>query len=259
MSTPAQRPSKISDAAILAAVPAAANLRQLLLALGVAAYGGNYDVIRERLRLLGVDDPRFARAPRLAESSPVAPKDLVRAVGWSDSYAQAARLLGLGEGTAAQRRVKRMAQAAGLDTSHMLGQASGRGLRRGGRAPEPLETVLVSGRRVHTTNLRRRLLREGVLPKACAVCQCDEWQANPIPLELDHINGDRCDNRLENLRLVCPNCHAQTSTYRGRNIGVPPTPARQRQEPCEPPGAAAGRRLLLVLSPPAPYAGAAPP
>ncbi len=260
MAFPPQRPSKISDAALLAAVPDAANLRQLLQALGVAAYGGNYDVIRHRLRLLGVHDPRFARTTRTRSSTPVAPEELSRAIGLADSYAQAARLLGLGEGTGAQRRVKRMAQAAGLDTSHMLGKASGRGVRPGGRAPEPLETVLVRGRRVHTANLRQRLLREGVLARVCAKCQRDEWQGQPIPLELDHINGERSDNRLENLRVLCPNCHAQTSTYRGRNIGAPPpTPAPRVEEPMLARAAAAERRLLLVLAPTATYAGAAPP
>ncbi len=44
----------------------------------------------------------------------------------------------------------------------------------------------------------------------------------PIPLELDHINGRRDDNRLDNLRILCPNCHAQTETYRGKNIGALP-------------------------------------
>lgn len=68
-------------------------------------------------------------------------------------------------------------------------------------------------------HLKRRLLEEGVKTARCEGCGGDEWRGAPIPLELDHINGDRRDHRLENLRLLCPNCHAQTPTYRGRNIG----------------------------------------
>ena len=50
-------------------------------------------------------------------------------------------------------------------------------------------------------------------------CHLASWNGRPIPLELDHVNGRRTDNRLDNLRILCPNCHAQTDTYRGRNIG----------------------------------------
>lgn len=131
----------------------------------------------------------------------------------------AARQLGLA-GSAAERRVKRLAQEAGLDASHLLGQGWNRGSRLGGREPEPLRTLLVRGRYTSTTSLRRRLLRERVLEARCSACARHTWEGAAIPLELDHVNGDRADNRLENLRLLCPNCHAQTDTYRGRNIGA---------------------------------------
>ena len=53
----------------------------------------------------------------------------------------------------------------------------------------------------------------------CEVCSNDKWNGKPIPIELDHIDGDPENNDKANLRLICPNCHAQTETYKGRNIG----------------------------------------
>ena len=52
----------------------------------------------------------------------------------------------------------------------------------------------------------------------CEECGLAVWNGRPIPLELDHVNGRYTDNRLENLRILCPNCHAQTPTYRAKNI-----------------------------------------
>jgi 5-methylcytosine-specific restriction endonuclease McrA len=67
--------------------------------------------------------------------------------------------------------------------------------------------------------LKLRLIKEGFFEYRCMVCQRTEWQDSPMPLELHHINGDRMDHRLENLQLLCPNCHALTPTYRARNKG----------------------------------------
>lgn len=80
-------------------------------------------------------------------------------------------------------------------------------------------------------NTKARLLRDGLKPNRCERCGLTEWQGKPLTLALHHINGDRLDNRLENLRLLCPNCHSQTDNFAGRNrpltpilAGDPPPP-----------------------------------
>jgi hypothetical protein len=67
--------------------------------------------------------------------------------------------------------------------------------------------------RTHTSGLRVRLIREGILEERCSVCSLTEWMGKKIVLQLDHENGDRQDNTRTNLRLLCPNCHSQTPTF----------------------------------------------
>jgi 5-methylcytosine-specific restriction endonuclease McrA len=67
-------------------------------------------------------------------------------------------------------------------------------------------------------SVRRRLLMAGILENICEVCGLREWQGKPISMQIDHINGIRDDHRLENLRMLCPNCHSQTPTFSGRNV-----------------------------------------
>lgn len=69
-----------------------------------------------------------------------------------------------------------------------------------------------------TLGLKERLIKEKIIDYKCSICKISAWFEKPIPLELDHINGNSFDNRIENLRFLCPNCHSQTPTYRGRNI-----------------------------------------
>lgn len=67
-------------------------------------------------------------------------------------------------------------------------------------------------------NIKRRLLRAGILENRCDECGISEWHGQALSIQLDHINGVRDDFRLENLRMLCPNCHSQTHTYGGRNV-----------------------------------------
>jgi 5-methylcytosine-specific restriction endonuclease McrA len=67
-------------------------------------------------------------------------------------------------------------------------------------------------------NIKRRLSERGVLPYVCAICGISQWQGRPLTLQIDHVNGKRLDYRLDNLRLLCANCHSQTDTFGGRNL-----------------------------------------
>ena len=67
------------------------------------------------------------------------------------------------------------------------------------------------------TVLRRTIINEKLIPYKCAICGIVEWNGKNISLELDHINGENNDNKLENLRFLCPNCHSQTITYGSKN------------------------------------------
>lgn len=68
-----------------------------------------------------------------------------------------------------------------------------------------------------TFKLAKRLLKDGIKSHICEICNLTDWNNRPIPLELDHIDGNPYNHVNSNIRLICPNCHAQTSTYRGKN------------------------------------------
>jgi hypothetical protein len=94
-------------------------------------------------------------------------------------------------------------------------------VRRGDIKPRPRaerpEKIFVRGVRRNRFHLKRRLLSDGLKEPECEECGIREWRGRPLPLELHHMNGDPLDHRLENLNLLCPNCHSQTDTWGGRN------------------------------------------
>jgi hypothetical protein len=94
-------------------------------------------------------------------------------------------------------------------------------VRRGDVVPRdrriPIEQLLVRGRRTGRGHLKGRLLAEGLKENRCERCGISAWQGEPLSLQLHHRNGDGIDNRLENLSLLCANCHSLTDTYGGRN------------------------------------------
>lgn len=84
------------------------------------------------------------------------------------------------------------------------------------------ENILVENSSyLNTVNLKQKLLKSNLLNYECSICKITEWENKPLSLQLDHINGISNDNRIENLRLLCPNCHSQTETYAGKKKKAP--------------------------------------
>lgn len=82
------------------------------------------------------------------------------------------------------------------------------------------DELFVENSSINGVIIKGVIITEGLLPYECSECGIDNWQGESITLELDHVNGIRNDNRFDNLRLLCPNCHNQIPNFRGKkNIG----------------------------------------
>ncbi len=108
-----------------------------------------------------------------------------------------------------------------LDTSHFKGMAWNKGLTYHTSTRPSLESLLVYGSRVQSHKLKTRLFEAGLKEPSCEICGWNKQSVDGrIPVELDHINGIHTDNRIKNLRILCPNCHSLQPTHRGKNKKV---------------------------------------
>ena len=193
------------------------SIREMFEYMGLPPSDSPYAYIRKKLDRLGIDTSHFTSGRR--QGLPLTPcGELTSAVAESKSMAGVLKILGQTDNGGTRARLKQSLDAYGLSTAHFTGQGHTRGTSSPHRksAPEILRRM-ESGTARTKTALLRRALDDMLVPHECSTCGMgDIWQGKHLVLEIDHINGDRLDNRRENLRYLCPSCHSQTETFSKR-------------------------------------------
>ena len=143
------------------------------------------------------------------------------AVDESSSYRSVLIKLGLVPAGGNYSQIKLRIEILQLNTLHFTGKGWSAGLTYHNNGRTPLKDLLTESSNVQSYKLKLRLYESGLKVPECELCGwCRKAEDGRIPLELDHINGVHSDNRLENLRVLCPNCHSLQSTHRGKNKGL---------------------------------------
>ena len=145
-------------------------------------------------------------------------EQLAIAASDSKSVRQVLQKLGLVEAGGNYAQIKKYLSLHKIEISHFSGPVWNKGLRGLGKPLLRLEEILVADSDFQSFKLKKRLFEAKLKLPICEECGWrKQSEDGRVPLELDHINGDRRDNRIENLRILCPNCHSLKPTHRGRN------------------------------------------
>lgn len=146
----------------------------------------------------------------------IAPDELKTLVQNSNSYTQALKHFGLENKGENFRTLRKRMQEENINFSHFLSKKES--LVPYKNSYGSIEEILIVNSSFNRSHLKTKLLKEKLLEYVCVMCgQLPEWNGKPLTLQLDHINGISNDNRLENLRILCPHCHSQTDNFAGKN------------------------------------------
>ena len=176
--------------------------------------GYSYKTLKKYFRLYDIDISHFTFS-----KSSYKIEDLINAVKNSLTISEVCRKLKIKENGGNFKSINNKIKINKIDISHFTGKAWNTGDRfiHNGIKYSTID-ILVENSTYSRYHLKNRLINEGLIEYKCLICDNrGEWLNNKLVLQLDHINGKNDDNRIENLRLLCPNCHSQTSTFSGNN------------------------------------------
>ncbi|KJY27822.1 HNH endonuclease, partial [Streptomyces sp. NRRL S-444] len=216
---PARIPQSYTRERLAEAAAHSHSIAEMLAYMGVTPYDSAFGHLRMKLDRFEIDTSHFTTQLRARER--VFPREeITRAVAESKSLAGVLRSLGHHQlSGAARTKARRSIEEYGISTEHFTGQGHTAGRPSPSRrSAEGILQRLEVGSNRETTAVLRRALDDLGVPHICDECGIgDAWRGKRLVLEIDHINGDRLDNRRENLRYLCPSCHSQTGTFAKRS------------------------------------------
>ncbi len=202
----------ISEQEFIDIVKCSSTYRQIALALHMSDNSTSYEKIKKKIKDVGLKfNSTYSGKPTYTTTN----DEFKQVVENATSIRQALLSLGLNATGANYKSFHKRVKLLNISTEHFAGQLWSKGKKVGPK--RSIESYLSNEFPINSNKLRKRLLLEGIFPHKCFGCQATEKYGDPIPLELDHINGNSNDNSIHNLRVLCPTCHAFTKTWRGRN------------------------------------------
>lgn len=211
----------------LEALASAATWSDALRSLGLAPLGKNYTTIRKWAERWNLDTSHLPPARPRGPGPRYTEEQAREAIASSRSWSEALRRLGYCPTGGNPGTLRAWASRWDISTEHFDPYAARRDALRQANPPLPLSEVLVEASTYSRGKLKQRLYHEGLKQPVCELCgQGELWQGRRMSLILDHANGIRNDNRLDNLRVVCPNCAATLDTHCGRKTRLEVEPKK---------------------------------
>ena len=210
---------QVDDQSFIEAIKSSSNIHEALKKMGLNSRGAAYKTFRLRCKTLQIDTSHFIKDKELKKT--LLENDIIQACTKSISRHETLKQLGLNPHSGGNVSwIDKQITNLKINTSHWLGMAHLKNKTHNWTEKIPLSEILTENSSyLWSSSLKKRLLKDGFLVYKCYHCGISMWLGTELSLQLEHKNGNNTDNRIENLCLLCPNCHSQTKTFAGRNIG----------------------------------------